>query len=749
MTVVDADQPAATPASRMPRRRDAPAFPEGHVRRPALVGCLAGAREASLALLAAPAGYGKSTLLADWAEHDERPFIWVSPPRGDEAPDALADSIVQAFDEAGYLEPETTSAHRASLEGDPLATLAELMGEVGGPGRSFVLVLDDGHLLSAPVLGRVLSTLLEQLAPGSQIALGSREEPPLPLARLRARRALVEVRTQDLAMRPAEAASLLRMAGLELEFEAVQTLARRTEGWPAGLYLAALWLREQRDVAAGVRSFAGDNHLISEYFHDEFLAQLPSESTRFLVRASVLEHLSGPLCDAVLRRQGSALELARLARSTMILVPLDPNHERYRWRAPFRDALRATLRRTEPRMESRLRGRASTWHQRHGDPDRAIDQAVAAGDVERTGDLLWANILRYLMHGRSDTVGDWLSSFCPDQIADYAPLALAAAHHCLVIGELDQAQHWSLTATEARRRGRTATATKSLDAGKAIIDATAARISAIEMGALAARAYDAEPEHSPWRSFGCLLRGTAEYLTGDRESAAHQLEEGLQLGAIAAPWIAALCLTQLVIIAIDQEDWQAATELADRARRVTEQPGLARYPTSAIAFAASASTRAQRGRVDEAKRDLRHAVNLLAELSDFIPWYGVQTRLLLARASLGLADTVGARTLLAEASRLARRTSDVVIFRQCFDDAWAQIDTLAETALSSPSSLTIAELRILRFLPSHRSFREIAERLDVSVNTVKTQAHAIYRKLDAASRSEAVARASDAGLLGS
>ncbi len=194
MTVVDADQPAATPAGRMPRRRDAPAFPDGHVRRPALVGCLARAREASLALLAAPAGYGKSTLLAEWAEHDERPFIWVSPPRRDEAPDALAASIVQAFDDAGYLEPETASAHRASLEGDPLATLAELMGEVGGPGRSFVLVLDDGHLLSAPVLGRVLSTLLEQLAPGSQIALGSREEPALPLARLRARRALVEVR---------------------------------------------------------------------------------------------------------------------------------------------------------------------------------------------------------------------------------------------------------------------------------------------------------------------------------------------------------------------------------------------------------------------------------------------------------------------------------------------------------------------------------------------------------------------------
>jgi LuxR family maltose regulon positive regulatory protein len=166
-------------------------------------------------------------------------------------------------------------------------------------------------------------------------------------------------------------------------------------------------------------------------------------------------------------------------------------------------------------------------------------------------------------------------------------------------------------------------------------------------------------------------------------------------------------------------------------------------------FAASAATRAHRGRVDEAKLDLRRAADLLTELGDLIPWYGAQIRLVLERAAVGLADTVRARTLLAEASRLARRTPDAVVFQGALDRAWAEIDSLAETALSGPSSLTIAELRILRFLPSHRSFREIAERLDVSINTVKTQAHAIYRKLDAASRSEAVARASEAGLRGS
>jgi LuxR family maltose regulon positive regulatory protein len=202
-------------------------------------------------------------------------------------------------------------------------------------------------------------------------------------------------------------------------------------------------------------------------------------------------------------------------------------------------------------------------------------------------------------------------------------------------------------------------------------------------------------------------------------------------------------------MAIEQDDWDAATDLAERAADALEtDPSLPASPASALVFAACAATRSRQGRVDESKSDLRHAADLLASFGDLLPWYGAEARIMMARAALGLADTVRARTLLAEASRSARKVHGAVIFEPCFDQAWAEIDTLAETALSGPSSLTIAELRILRFLPSHRSFREIAERLGVSVNTVKTQAHAIYRKLDAASRSEAVARAASAGLLG-
>jgi LuxR family maltose regulon positive regulatory protein len=226
------------------------------------------------------------------------------------------------------------------------------------------------------------------------------------------------------------------------------------------------------------------------------------------------------------------------------------------------------------------------------------------------------------------------------------------------------------------------------------------------------------------------------------------LETAVDLAGVVAPAVASLGLAQAAMIALEDKDWESAGDLTDRAERVIEHHRLHDYPIAALAFAACAASRAHDGRSDEAKRDLRIGIDLLARLGDFIPWYGAQARILLAHASLWLADIVGARSLLAEASRLARRTSDATIFKTWFDEAWAHMDTLAETRLAGPSSLTIAELRVLRFLPSHRSFREIADQLGVSANTVKTQAHAVYRKLGAASRSEAVTRASAAGLLG-
>ncbi|MGZ4252904.1 MAG: LuxR C-terminal-related transcriptional regulator [Solirubrobacteraceae bacterium] len=670
------------------------------------------ARSAKLVLIVAPAGYGKSTLLAEWAHCDPRKFIAIAPGSGEDV-----DGVLQRALEAAADLPS-------------------------------VFVIDDAQSVSAPALRQVATALLSELRSGSQVALASRTQPSLPIGRLRAQRELVEIRTEDLAMSPAEAATLLRLVGVELDFASVQALSRQTEGWPAGLYLAALSLRGEDDVRGGLKRFAGDDHFVAEYFRDEVLAPLSRKRARFVTRASVLDELSGSLCDAVLEQTATGGELAELARSNQMLIPLDPAHERFRWHELFRAMLRSELRRTEPELEPRLHARASDWLERHGDVDGAIGHAIAAGDASRAGDLLWDNILGYVAGGRNELVQKWLGSLRPDQITASAPLALAAAHSGLVSGAIDHARHYRLAAGAARRAAGSHSEPGSLAAGEAVFDALAVGWDVGQMARAADSAYELEPEDSPWRPYCRLVAGVAGHLAGDRAFAASKLEEGAAIASATVPGIASLCLAQLAMLSIEQDDWETAAVVADRALVVAGSPGLVASPISALVFAAAAATEAHRGHVDAAKRDLRHGTELLAALGDFIPWYGAETRIMLARAAVGLADTVWARTLLAEASRLARRTCGAVIFQHCFEQAWAQIDTLAEATLAGPSSLTIAELRILRFLPSHRSFREIAERLDVSVNTVKTQAHAIYRKLDAASRSEAVARASRAGLLG-
>jgi LuxR family maltose regulon positive regulatory protein len=748
-----ADQPrlpgarnAAAPAAlesdlraRTPRRR--------LIRRPDLVDRLTGARDAALAILVAPPGYGKSTLLAEWAGRDQRTFAWIGFDycQTDDV-ELIVTSIIAALGEADLIELSTCSALMGLVPLGPTDVLVAAMQCVRAP-QGFVLVIDDAHVLAPTHLREIVEPALKIIPQGSLIAVASRTEPSLPIGRLRAHRTLVEIRTQDLAMTPAEAANLLKKVGIELEFEAMQALVRQTEGWPAALYLAALSLREHPELAADSSGFGGD-HLLSDFLRDEVLSAVPPDLREFALHTAVLDDLSGSLCDDVLQQPSSAIALAKLAQMSQLLVPLDSAHERYRWQRLFGDALKAELRRTDPGAEPRLHRRASNWYGRHGDPDRAIDHAVAAGDAELAGELLWPSISAYLAQGHAARVVGWLRRLGDEAIAASPTLAVCAAHSALATGRLDDAQRWTVSATAALERGAGSDETRSLATGVAVVDNLIARAGVSDMRKAAIRAYELEPDDSPWCPLLCLVKGVAEHLSGERAAARRALEEGADLGGAAAPMVAALCRSVNATIAIEQSEWDLAGELTDHAVMVTEEHGLTTCPLSALVFAASAAVRARQDRADEAKRDLRRARDLLAALGEFIPWYGAEVRILLAHASLSLADAVTARTLLAEASRLARRTSGGVIFERWFDEAWAYMDTLAESVLAGPSSLTIAELRILRFLPSHRSFREIGAQLGVSANTVKTQAHAVYRKLGVASRSEAVARAAEAGLIG-
>ena len=682
------------------------------VRRPRLTRLLQDPGAPPIAALVAPAGYGKTALLCEWAERDRRPFAWVIVDERDNLGARFSAKVARAL---GGVQPER------------------------GTGR-LVLVLDDLQLLDHPAALEALAVIVSDLPPEVTLALASRNRIPLPIARLREQRLVTELGPRDLAMTRSEAALLLRLAGLEVDRDGVETLLHRTEGWPAGLSLAALALGERPRMEAPQR-FGGEDRLVADYLRDEVLGDLSAEQLEFVLQTSVLDTLTGEHCDAVLQRPGSAATLAGLARSNLLLVSLDRTDQRYRYHRLLREMLRAELRRREPELEPELHRRASACYRRAGDPDRAVHHAICAGDVEVAGDLVWNGVLSAIGHGRQATIQGWLGRFTDAQIAAHPMLALAAANSELARGHGELVAHWASAAAAAPDRPA------GVESGIAIMRAALAPDGIARMEEDAERAYSLEPADSPWRSLCRLLTGTAHQVVGRRNHAVRHLEEGARRAAVVAPDVHALCLTQLAVLALTEEDWEKAAALVTRARSQVDRHGLSGSSMVALVFATSAVVRAHRGRVEEARSDLHEAMRLQSALTDFAPWFEAELRILVARAALRLSDVNGARAALAEASRLMLRVPEALILKAWLEHTWAQLDAMTVPAGAPSGMLTTAELRILRFLPTHLSFREIAERVYVSANTVKSQANAVYRKLNVSCRSEAVARARDIGLL--
>jgi LuxR family maltose regulon positive regulatory protein len=696
-------------------------------------------------LLAAPTGYGKTCLLSEWSEVDERPFAWVTLGEEDNDVEQMVAKIVRALGEIGAsgarVRPHPES--RVGREAIELPRLVRLLEEQQLP---LVLVLDDAHVLDSPDALNALRLLAGHLPAASQLALGSRIQPGLRLGRLRAQHRLVELHAADLAMDETEAAMLIGAAGLSLDAEHLAMLVRRTEGWPAALYLSALSLHDEPHIATQVEHFAGDDGILSDYLREELIGGISADALTFLRRASVLDQLSSSLCDAVLERSDSAPLLHDLARRHLLLAPLDRTEERYRSHGLLREMLLREMRRHDPGEVRELHRRASCWHSAHGDPDRAVAHAVAAGDARRAGALMWTNLPRYMDRRREEIVRGWLGTFTEAEIAADAGLSLVTAQRHLSSGDLAQAEYWGGAAAGALATSEQPPEFDSLRAGVLLIEAVVARHGIVRMGEDATRAFELEPEHTPWRAVCRLYQGIAAHLTGDAIRARDLLDDGVHL-SVQMPSVEALCQAQLAIISLGEGDWALAEERTVRALALIDRHDLAESPSASLVFAVAALVRVQLGRADGAKELLRQATRLLRASDHYAPWYGEETRIMLARACARLTDMRRARTLLAEASRAARRVPDAPILNIWLDEALGELDAGSAAALEGSSLLTLAELRILRFLPTHLSFREIGDRLHVSTNTVKSQAHAVYRKLDACSRSEAVARASHVGLI--
>jgi LuxR family transcriptional regulator, maltose regulon positive regulatory protein len=713
----------------------------GLVPRERLVRRLLDAQDVPVVLIVAPAGYGKTTVLSQWSERDQRPFAWVHLDAEDDDPKNLLYAIALALDAVepiGWEVFEALTSERPDAAPVALGRLARSLGRREVP---VVLVLDNLHVLRTCESRRVVTTIWQAFGAGLQLALASRSDAVLPVGRLRAHGISVELDADDLAMTRSEASQLLRLARIELAPEQVLTLARKTGGWPAGLYLSALSLREQGGDRPDVETFAGDDRFVAEYVREEILSGLPPVQLEFLTRTSVLERLTAPLCDALLERHDSADLLPRLARSNVLLAPLDRSDNSYRYQELFAKVLQAELRRLEPGRDAELHRRASAWCAEHGDADRAVGHAIDGHDVQRAGRLLWDCALQRAARGEQAVIWAWLDRFTEAELAETPLLALVAAGTSLLAGNLYEAERW--TALAAGAPGRT----DVVQAGLALMHAGIGRRGVSEIGEGAARAHELLEETNPWRPLCRLLQGVALHLTGERDRARNELEEGAHTAAASAPMVQALCLAQLALLASEEDDLVRATTLAERATAQVRRCGLDRCPTVALPFAVSAELRARRGQVAEATTEFRRALSLLTQSTDPSPWYDAECRIVLARATLRLKEPAAAGGLLDEAGTALGRAPDARVLRHWLDEAIAQADLALRNAADADWSLTTAELRVLRFLPSHLSFREIADRLYVSPNTVKTHARGIYRKLGVSSRGNAVDRAQVAGLV--
>src|SRR5689334_24916517 len=384
-----------------------PSTRPGSVHRTSLIERLSREVSRPVVSVVAPAGYGKTTLLAQWAERSRQAVAWVSVDELDNDPKVLLTYVAEALnavEPVGERVFDALASPASSVPGSVVPRLGSAFSSMISP---VVLMLDDVHLLHSAECRAALSVLADHVPGGSQLVLAGRTEPPVRIARLRAEGRLAEIGPGDLSLTAADAASLLRAAGLVLDEEDVAELHQRTEGWPVGLYLAALYLREGGSPRGAAASFGGDDRFVSEYVESEFLARISSSQRAFLTRTAVLERMCGPLCEAALGLPGSGATLAEVARSNLLLVPLDHRREWYRYHHLFRDMLLAELERREPGLAPILRRRAAAWYLQHDLPEEALEYSILAGDVDSVARLVQTLWRPVYIRGRISTLQRW------------------------------------------------------------------------------------------------------------------------------------------------------------------------------------------------------------------------------------------------------------------------------------------------------------------------------------------------------
>ena len=698
-----------------------------------------------LTLVACPAGFGKTTLLAAWreAEAARRPVAWLTLDDGDNDPVVLWTHAIEA------LRRTSPAIARSALTNTIVApvvdvVLPRLVNELDGQSE-ITLILDDFHRLSSVPARASVRWFIDHAPTGFQLVLATRTEPALPVAALRAHGELLELRADDLRFNREEADAFLNgRLGLDLTPEDVEGLAGKTEGWPAGLYLAALSLQHAADRHAFVRRFGGSNRHVVDFLVTEVLQAHDPSAQTLMLRSSVLERLSGPLCDAVLEQEGSAARLDALSRSNLFLVPLDDEGGWYRFHHLFAQLLRVELEQREPGLAPELHRRAYAWHRDHGTTGEAIKHAMAAGANAEAAELIEGHWISYANTCRYDTVLAWLRRLPAGILSGDVQLLLVQAWVLSLSARREEAAQ-AIAAVERLGDLDAGPLPDGLSSGEASLTLLQACFPWGDAGAQvenARRAAKLEGPGSLWRPLACWAAGTGLYFRGEPEEADGWFAESAALAPASEQWLAGeSSLVYRSWIAGEQGHLDEQRALADAAAGFVREHGTGKVIGGApLALGVSL---AARGRPAE-------ALPLIERGVAFSRTFGQPLQL--ANALLGQAPVLRA---LGEHTRAADAIAEARSILESCPDPGILAGRLA--ALDRPpqirrvrcadQELSRREFRVLKLLQGDLSERDIGRELYVSHSTVHSHVRAIYRKLSVCSRADALKRGHELGLL--
>ncbi len=540
-----------------------------------------------------------------------------------------------------------------------------------------------------------------------------------------------------------EAVGLGRELGIRLPAETARRLTRETEGWPALLALAILGARASGEGAE--RTDARTVHLIDDYLRSEILERRSTAEIQFLTRTSILAELPAQLCNSVTDRQGSADFLNRLARSTLLM---DDYGGSYRYHTLLREFLQEELAAREPDVSTSLHLRAAAWYRANDVIERAVDHAFSAGDPNLVATLVGNGFVQYHWSGHRATIRAWARRLGVDALEARPWLAVLAAWEEIAAGDVPATIRFADAAERGRFEGRPPDGTASFEGGRAMLRAGMARNGAEDAVANATRAVEIEGEAGSWRDFALWQLAFARLAIGDVAGADEALADAAEAARSSSALAVLYCvLGHRALIAVERGAWDEALALIAESDAIDPAPQIDGYLSSIPSRVVRIRLMIHRGDVGEARRELARATSLRPLLTAAAPAGAVHLLLSFARAHVAIDDPAGARANLAQAGDVIRVRPDLGVLPGEVDSLRASVAARAPGRGFSATGLTVAELRVLSFLPYYLSFKEIGQRLGVKETTIKTQAQAIYLKLGAATRSDAVDLAVEVGLL--